>query len=162
MNFPTTLSNYLQAQNIDFEVLEHEAFLTVEETLGAYSSMGIPENKSLFLRDEKKKRFFLVVIAGEKRADLKSLAEQFGEKRLSFCSPVTLLEKLDTTPGAVSPLGLINESAKEIEVLFDADLLNGEHIGFHPNLNTQTWKMTTEHFTQFLNTLPQSITKDSL
>ena len=158
MTFITQLSNYLQAHNIAFEVLEHEAFHTVEATLGEYEKMGIPENKSLFLRDEKKKRFFLVVIAGEKRADLKSLAERFGEKRLSFCSEKTLAEKLNTTPGAVSPFGLISESATNLEVLFDEDLLQNSHIGFHPNLNTQTWKMKTEDFRKFLSLLTQSIT----
>lgn len=162
MNFSETLAAYLAKLELNFEPLEHEPFFTVEETLGAYASMGIPENKSLFLRDEKKKRFFLVVMGGEKRADLKALAERFGEKRLSFCSEQTLLEKLHTTPGAVSPFGLINDSAQNIEVLFDQDLLKGTHIGFHPNLNTQTWKLAVADFEKFLASLNQTITRDTL
>lgn len=153
---------YLEKLKIDFEPIEHEPFHTVEETLGAYESMGIPENKSLFMRDEKKKRFYLVVLAGEKRADLKALAERFGEKRLSFCSPTTLDEKLKTYPGAVSPLGLIFDTEAQIQVLFDQDLLSGDAIGFHPNLNTQTWKMTTADFQRFLNSLKNTITYNAL
>lgn len=156
------IASYLQKLEINFEVITHEAFHTVEETLGAYESMGIPENKSLFLRDEKKRRFFLVVIRGEKRADLKSLAECFGEKRLSFVSPPALEAQLHTTPGSVSPLGLIFSEAAQIEVLFDEDLLTSQYIGFHPNLNTQTWKIKTSDFKTFLESLPQTITFNSL
>lgn len=160
MSREKTIQTYLEKLEINFEPITHEAFHTVEETLGAYESMGIPENKSLFVRDEKKKRFYLVVIAGEKRADLKALAETFNEKRLSFCSPATLEAKLKTTPGSVSPLGLVFD--KNIQVLFDQDLLQGPHIGFHPNLNTQTWKITTKDFKRFLDSLPQKITIDIL
>jgi Ala-tRNA(Pro) deacylase len=162
MNFLKALSDQLQTLSIGFEVLEHEAFHTVEATLGEYEKMGIPENKSLFMRDEKKKRFFLVVMAGEKRADLKALAQRFNEKRLSFCSEQTLVQKLNTTPGAVSPFGLMLESATEIEVLLDEDLLRGSHVGFHPNLNTQTWKISTDDFKIFLSSLPQTITLETL
>lgn len=156
------IKTYLNQLNIAFEIIEHEPFHTVEETLGAYESMGIPENKSLFLRDEKKKRFYLVVITGEKRVDLKDLAQKFTEKRLSFCSPQTLEAKLNTTPGSVSPLGLILPEAADIQVLMDQDLLTGAHIGFHPNLNTQTWKMTTSDFQKFLDSLPSKITYEKL
>lgn len=157
-----TISHYLSSLDIAFERLEHEPFFTVEETLGAYAQMGIPENKSLFVRDEKKRRLFLVVIAGEKRADLKNLAQAFGEKRLSFCSPQTLEEKLCTSPGSVSPFGLAMPEAAKIEVLFDLDLLSSEHIGFHPNLNTETWKLKTQDFKKFLEALPQTIIFSSL
>ncbi len=162
MTVDQTIKNHLEALEIPFEILEHEPFHTVEETLGAYASMGIPENKSLFVRDEKKKRFYLVFIAGEKRADLKALAERFQEKRLSFCSPQTLASKLQTYPGAVSPFGLVMPEAANINVLCDQDLLKGDFVGFHPNLNTQTWKITTSDFKKFLDTLPNQITYDNL
>ncbi len=156
------IKKHLENLKINFEVITHEAFHSVEETLGAYAKMGIPENKSLFLRDEKKRRFFLVVIAGGKQADLKSLALTFKQKRLSFVSPLTLEAKLHTIPGSVSPFGLIFPQAAEIEVLFDEDLLKDEYIGFHPNLNTQTWKIKTADFKTFLDSLPQTIIFDVL
>lgn len=152
------IKTYLDEREITFEPLEHEPFFTVEETLGAYEQMGIPENKSLFLRDEKKRRFFLVVLEGTKRADLQTLANRFGEKRLSFCSPQTLEARLHTYPGAVSPFGLVFPEAEGIEVLVDTDLLSGEFVGFHPNLNTQTWKLKTESFQHFLKSLSHKIT----
>lgn len=162
MTAEQTIKFYLQELKINFEPITHEPFHTVEATLGAYASMGIPENKSLFLRDEKKKRFYLVVMAGEKRADLKALAEKFGEKRLSFCSPAVLEKKLHTYPGAVSPLGLVFDADVQINVLFDQALLQSPHIGFHPNLNTQTWKITTDDFKRFLDSLQNPITYHTL
>lgn len=158
------IANYLKTYKINYEAFAHKPFFTVEETLGQYAKMGIPENKSLFLRDEKKRRFFLVVIEGTKSADLKALAARFGERRVSFASEKYLADQLHTYPGAVSPLGLVFAEAKDIEVLIDQDLLENEYgyLGFHPNENTATWKMSNSDFITFIHSLSQKITTTKL
>ncbi|MDD2480661.1 MAG: YbaK/EbsC family protein, partial [Lutispora sp.] len=40
--------------------------------------------------------------------------------------------------GAVSPLGIINDTNKDVEVVFDKDLVGIENLGVHPNDNTAT------------------------
>ncbi len=156
------ISRWLENEKIPYEVFQHRAFHRVEDTIGEYEKMGFSDNKSLFLRDEKKRKFFLVVMKGETRADLKKIAEIFDEKRLSFANDQFLNDYLKTTPGSVSPLGLIFDINTSIQVLFDQDLLDSEFVGFHPNDNQQTWKFLTTDFEKFLDSLPHNITTTSL
>ena len=44
--------------------------------------------------------------------------------------------------GAVTPLGVINDVNKEVEVVFDKDLIDKENLGVHPNDNRATVVMS--------------------
>lgn len=128
----------LEKNTIPYELFEHEAVFTIDElkTFPLKPGQVIPKN--LFLRDATKKRFFLVAISPDKRADLKSLREQLHTKALSFASETTLKEQLNLTIGSVTILGILNNEAKNVEVVIDRDLVNHPCLGFHPNDNTAT------------------------
>jgi Ala-tRNA(Pro) deacylase len=151
------IEEYFQKLDISFERFKHRPLHSVEESLGYYKEIGIPENKSLFLRDKKKKRYFLLIMSGEKRADLKNLAKIFNEPKLSFVSENGLREILNTLPGAVSPFGLIFDKIPRIEVFLDKSLTKSSFIGFHPNKNTETWKISQKNFQKFLQSLPHKV-----
>lgn len=52
---------------------------------------------------------------------------------------------LGLIPGAVTPLGILNDSEKKVKFFLDEELLNGGLIGVHPNDNTATvWLKTTD------------------
>ncbi len=38
--------------------------------------------------------------------------------------------------GAVTPLGILNDSEKKVKVFFDKDFVGMQRIGIHPNDNT--------------------------
>ena len=78
--------------------------------------------KNLFLRDDRGKRHFLVVLDEAKSADLKAIRAQIGSSRLSFASEDRLMEHLGLIKGAVTPLGVLNDCAEGVEVLMDEDL----------------------------------------
>jgi Ala-tRNA(Pro) deacylase len=82
--------------------------------------------------------------------DLARLAVMVGDDRLSFGSPDRLQRCLGLTPGAVSPLGLISDTAHEVRVVVDAGLRQAPRVGFHPNVNTATVVMATADFERFL------------
>lgn len=44
--------------------------------------------------------------------------------------------------GAVTPLGILNDEARAVEVLFDRDLAGLPSLGVHPNRNTATVFLT--------------------
>ena len=77
---------FLEEKNIPFEWVEHKAVYTIEEMeeLGLEDMNEIAKN--LFLRDQKGKRHFLVVIRADKQANLKELGEKLGVGKLSFAS----------------------------------------------------------------------------
>ena len=56
----------------------------------------------------------------------------------------TYEEFLDTLPGSLSILGLLNDKQQNVRLLIDSDLLKEEYLGFHPCLNTSTLVLKTE------------------
>lgn len=127
---------FLEEKNIPFSWVEHKAVYTIEEMeeLGLESMDEIAKN--LFLRDQKGKRHFLVVIKGNKQANLKELGEKLGVGKLSFASEERLEKYMGLKKGAVTPLGVLNDENCAVEVFFDEDFLKLEKIGVHPNENT--------------------------
>ena len=140
----------LKALGIQYELDEHEAVFTIEEiiSLGLNKKGMMPVN--LFLRDYKGKRHFLVIHDGGKHSDLTKLRGQIGCTRLSFGSPERLMKHLGLTPGSVSPFGLINNSAHDVELVIDESIRGREKLGFHPNTNTATVWVSWEGFMRFV------------
>ncbi len=140
----------LESLGISFVKYEHPPVFTVAEARQHWANLAGARCKNLFLRDEKGKRHFLVIVEHEKPVDLKKLAQMVGEKRLSFASAERLERYLGVDPGAVSPFGLIFDQKKEVEVLIDSDLEKATTIYFHPNINTVTIGLSLADFKKFL------------
>ncbi len=146
------VEDFLTEQGIDFQLFEHPAVFTCEEAEAHCGEIPGLASKNLFLRNAKKDRFFLVVLPAAKRADLKAFGKIVGEK-VSFGKPEELKEKLGLEPGAVSPLGLINDSQKAVEPYFDREVYEAEQVSFHPNRNTASVVLSGEGLRRFLEGL---------
>lgn len=129
---------------------EHPPVHTVEEAAVHWATIEATHFKNLFLRNQKGDRHFLVVVEHSKKVDLRSLAEQIGEGKLSFGSPERLLRHLGVTPGSVTPFGLIHESARGVRVFLDQDIRDAARVSFHPNINTATLVLAAADFHRFL------------
>ena len=129
----------LKELKIPFEITDHAAVYTIDEMAALMSQKDIKNvAKNLFLRDAAGKRHFLVVLREDKKADLNAIRAQIGSSHLSFASHERLMQYLGLTKGAVTPLGILNDENHEVEILFDADLVNRPRLGFHPCENTAT------------------------
>lgn len=128
---------YLKDHNIPFEITEHRAVYNMEEL----DSIDLPypegDAKNLFVRDDKKKNYYLITVKGDKRVNLKDFRKTHGLRPLSFASPEELKKYMDLTPGAVTPLGLLNVEGAPITMYLDAEFKDSI-IGIHPNENTAT------------------------
>ena len=136
---------FLDAKGIKYEVTEHEAVYNMAEL----SKIDIPypqaDAKNLFVRDDKKKNYYLITVKGDKRVDLKAFRKAKEIRPLSFASADDLMSFTGLTPGSVTPLGVLNDSGKKIKVFLDVDFLAEPHIiGVHPNDNTATVWLKTE------------------
>ena len=138
--------DYLRANGVEFEITEHAAVYNMAEC--AELALPYPEDeaKNLFVRDDKKRSYYLITVRGEKRVDLKEFRRAHGTRSLSFASPEELLSFLKLTPGSVTPLGLLNDEDCRVQFYLDEDfLLPPGRIGVHPNDNTATiWLQTQE------------------
>ena len=75
--------------------------------------------KNLFLRDDKKRHYYLVVVKKDKAVDLKGLRALLGSRPLSFASEQDLSRCLGLPKGAVTPLGILNdEYAKHFSFIY--------------------------------------------
>lgn len=130
----------LEELGISYELIEHKAVYNMEEmdALGENFFKGAAICKNLFLRDQKGKRHFLITMKEEKQANLADIAKACLTSKLSFASEERLKKYLDLIPGAVTPLGIINDETKAVEVILDKDLFKEEKIGVHPGVNTAT------------------------
>jgi len=129
---------HLDEMGVSYRVSEHPAVYTIEEmeNLQLDKLGGIVKN--LFLRDAKGRRHFLVMMRQDKKVDLKGLQAKIGSTPLRFASEERLARHLGLEKGAVSPLGVINDEEKAVEILMDNDLKGYELLGVHPNDNTAT------------------------
>ncbi len=126
----------LDKLNIEYELVNHPAAFTVEDMDNMDMNRFGDGCKNLFLRDDKGRRHFLVVLAKDKTADLKNIQEQLGCSRLGFASEERLYKYLQLHKGEVTPLGIINDTEAAVEIVIDKDLIGKKKLGVHPNDNT--------------------------
>jgi Ala-tRNA(Pro) deacylase len=142
---------------IAFERHEHPPVATVDEAKQHWAGINATHCKNLFLRNQKGNRHYLVVLEHSKRADLRAVADQIGDGKLSFASPERLMTHLGLTPGSVSPFGLINDRDHAVRVVLDRDLKSATRVSFHPNINTATYVVSAADFARFLDACGNSV-----
>lgn len=141
----------LEETGVSFQVTEHPAVFNMAEL----SRIQIPhpeaDAKNLFVRDDKKSKYYLISVLGEKRMDLKEFRRIHHTRPLSFASPEELRAKLGLAPGSVTPLGLLNDETREIPLFLDSDFRRAPGlIGVHPNDNTATVLLRTDDLVSLL------------
>ena len=128
---------YLTEHGVAYEITEHAAVFNMEEL----DSIQLPypewDAKNLFVRDDKKRDYYLITVKGDKRVDLKEFRKQHGLRNLSFASAEDLMEYTGLIPGSVTPLGLLNDPEHRVRFYLDRSFA-GNRIGVHPNDNTAT------------------------
>jgi len=133
----------LDNSGIEYEITEHIPVYTIEEMMNI--GLPYPEKvaKNLFVRDDKKRNYYLITVKEEKRVNLKEFQEKIGSRKLSFASENDLNAILGLSAGSVTPFGVLNDGELKVQVYFDSDF-KGEKIGIHPNENTATVWINTD------------------
>ena len=148
MNQQQKVLHKLHQLNISYEIVRHPAAFTIEEMDALTLDNKGDVVKNLFLRDDKGKNHYLVVVEKNKTVDLKKLRDQLGSTRLGFASEERLEKYLQLSKGSVTPFGVINDEACAVNVVFDKDLVHVKKIGVHPNDNTATVFISLDDLTR--------------
>ena len=130
--------DYLKEKNIEYEITEHKAVYNMEELAEIKLPHHEADAKNLFVRDDKRQNYYLITVKGEKRVNLKDFRRENGTRPLTFASPEELSEIMGLIPGAVTPLGLLNDKNHRVKFYLDKDFEDMDFIGVHPNDNTAT------------------------
>jgi Ala-tRNA(Pro) deacylase len=137
--------DYLKSLGIWYEITEHKAVYNMAEV----SEIPLPypeaDAKNLFVRDDKKQNYYLITVRGSKKIDLKEFRKRNDTRPLSFASEAELMNIMGLVPGAVTPLGVLNDGERRVRVFIDRELTAAPGlIGVHPNDNTATVWLRTE------------------
>ena len=137
--------DFIKSKNIWHEITEHKAVFNMNEL----SEIEVPypeyDAKNLFVRDDKKRNYYLITVKGDKRVDLKEFRRQNNTRPLSFASEQELMSIMNLIAGSVTPLGMLNDKELKVAFYLYKDFLNGKQmIGIHPNENTATLWLKVE------------------
>lgn len=131
--------DFLKKKNIKFEVDEHIPVFNMNDLKRVSLKYQNYDGKNIFVRDDKKENYYLVTVLGNKKIDLKKFRIENGLRHLSFASDVELYNYLKLIPGAVTPLGLLNDKDKVVKFYIDENFFKDPFIiGVHPNDNSAT------------------------
>ncbi len=133
----------LDSLGIEYYRADHAPAATIEELRPVKEKLGVKVCKNLFLCNRSKTQFYLLSMLGDKNFKTSEVSSQIGSSRLSFADEEYMEEFLDTTPGSVSILGLMNDKAHKVKLLVDKDLPKDEWFGCHPCINTSSLKIKT-------------------
>ena len=131
--------DFLKSKNIWHEITEHKAVFNMEELNDIDLPYPEADGKNLFVRDDKKRNYYLITVKGDKKVNLKEFREKNNIRALSFASENDLMDIMNLIPGSVTPLGILNDKDLKITFYLDKEFLNDKGlIGVHPNDNTAT------------------------
>ncbi len=146
--------DFLDGAGIEYHRVDHLDMPadTMQACEAIDSALGCAICKNLFLTNRQKTVFYLLMMPASKPFKTKDLSAQINSARLSFAEPEFMQKFLDTTPGSVSVLGLINDTQNAVKLIVDKDILNDEYIGCHPCVNTTSLKIkTSDVFDRLIN-----------
>ena len=140
------LESWLEKHNINYKLYTHPAVFTVPEAKIHSGHISGSHCKNLLLKNKKSGQLYLVTIPYDKNLDLKEFRKMISAPKVRFAGEEELSEVLGITPGAVSPLGLINDKDNKVIFWIEQNLWNSELICCHPNVNTETLQIPNEDF----------------
>ncbi len=134
----------LDKLNIEYYRTDHEEANTMEVCNEIDKILGTLICKNLFLCNRTKTEFYLLMMPGDKPFKTKDITKQIGCSRLSFADAEYMEKYLNIKPGAVSIMGLMNDTENHIRLLIDKDVIKEETLGCHPCVSTSSLKFQTK------------------
>lgn len=138
----TAVYDLLDSLNIPYERIDHEAAYTMEACAEIDKTLGCMICKNLFLCNRQKTNFYLLMLPGGKTFKTRDLGPQIGTSRLSFADPEMMEEYLHIHPGAVSVMGLMNDTENHVQLLIDRPVMESNLLGCHPCVNTSSLRLS--------------------
>lgn len=136
--------DFLDRLGIEYERTDHKPADTMEACNKIDAVLGTLICKNLFLCNRQKTDFYLLIMPGNKPFKTKDITAPLGCSRLSFASPEYMEKFLDITPGAVSVMGLMNDTENNVRLVVDRAVFDDETFGCHPCVNTSSLKLKTK------------------
>ena len=146
---PNELITLLDVKGYDYDLYEHKALFTVEDSNKLRGEITGLHSKNLFLKN-KKNNFYLLSCEEFSKINLKSISKSLDLGNVSFAKKEYLLELLGVSPGSVTPFALLNNTENNIDLYLEDKMHESEYINFHPLTNKATVTIKSEDFIEFM------------
>lgn len=134
----------LDKLKIPYEQVDNDPAASMEECAAIDKAIGTQIRKNVFLCNQKKTTFFLLVMPADKAFDTASFSKKLGVSHMSFAPPEKMMEHLGTTPGSASVAGLLMDEDDYVQVIVDKEVAEAERFGCNPGINTSHLKFKTK------------------
>lgn len=134
----------LKKLGIPFERVDNDPASSMEECRDIGTVLGAPVRKDVFLCNQKKTTFFLLVMPEEKAFETSSFSKKLGVSRMSFASPEHMMQYLGTKPGSASVVGLLNDEDDYVQLIIDKEVAEAEYFVCNVGFNTTHIKIKTQ------------------
>lgn len=140
----TAVYDLLDELGISYMRTDHEEANTMEACNEIDRILEVTICKNLFLCNRQETNFYLLMMPGDKPFKTKDLSTQINSARLSFAKPEYMEEYLHIHPGAVSIMGLMNDTENRVQLLMDREIYESEKLGCHPCVSTSSLRIKTK------------------
>ena len=146
---PNEFIKLFSEKSYNYDLHEHQALFTVEDSIKFRGQIKGSHSKNLFLKN-KKNKFFLISCEEFTVINLKRISKFLCLGNVSFAKEEYLQSLLGVKPGSVTPFALLNDFENIIDFYLDEKLYNSEFVNFHPLRNTATLTMKCSTFIEFM------------
>lgn len=140
----TAVYDLLDRLGVSYMRVDHEEANTMEACSAIDEVLGVLICKNLFLCNRQQTKFYLLMMPGDKPFKTKDLSGQIGSARLSFADADHMETYLNIKPGAVSVMGLMNDTDNRVQLIIDREVAQSEFIGCHPCVSTASLRIRTQ------------------
>ena len=141
------LISLLEQENIPYELRRHEEVHTMED---CYRVQTIPEDtvmpKNILLCNRQQTRFYLYVCSPFVPFRTAVFSKSMNISRVSFAEDRHLTQLLRVTSGALTPLALLFDRGRQVQLCLDEALLSAARLAFHPLIPTETLILKKDDF----------------
>lgn len=135
------IKNWLEVQNISFDVIHHEPTLTSVQSAKARGEDLSIGGKALIMKVGNDFKIF--VLSASKKIDSNAIKNQFCVKKLRFVNSDELKKLTGLTSGAIPPFG---RPIIDLNLYVDQSILNNQKIAFNAASLTNSIIMSTEDY----------------
>lgn len=128
----------LEELGVSYDVYHHEPIGTIAAAEDLDQETDIEMCKNLFLSTKHKSEYYLLFMMGHKKFRTGPVSREVGVPRMTFGDDEAMWDFLSIRPGSVSPLGLLYDTEKRVQLLIDSDVMKMERVTLHPCVNTST------------------------
>ena len=148
----------LTGQKLAYELYEHEFVHHSEDAAKIRDTKLEEAAKALVLcaQNGGEKIFFMCVVSGHRRLDLKRIKEIVGSKNVSLAHPDDVLRITGLRIGTVPPF----PSLLELDGYCDAGVLENSHVVFSAGSHYKSIRMPAQAWAQLAGVTVEKIAKD--